>query len=189
MRFLMRLLTVFTLYTDNLQVFREGTLSKRRSSDTYKDVHCGIPFRQKSEFKMFRLIVIFCLIVHVCATEAHWKGYRPLCRYWCRTIDHQYYCCPSGKAESWAEYIWYSFLHPWLLMITVEFAPIDTFWPENVHEEETGEHCPPLRTHCLRTYDWYSLPPTSCHGDEDCDKWEKCCYDVCLEHKTCKHAE
>ncbi|CAK9811631.1 hypothetical protein ANTPLA_LOCUS7102 [Anthophora plagiata] len=110
------------------------------------------------------------------------------CRYWCRTIDHRYYCCPSGKEESWPKYIWHSFLYPWLWRAG-ESILADTFTSEIiVHEKETEKHCPPLRTYCPRSYDWYS-PPTSCSDDEDCNGREMCCYDVCLEHKTCKHGE
>nr|AAQ15293.1 PET15 [Panulirus argus] len=28
--------------------------------------------------------------------------------------------------------------------------------------------------------------PTICEFDYQCSKTEKCCYDVCLKHKTCK---
>ncbi|XP_017763042.1 PREDICTED: uncharacterized protein LOC108552872 [Eufriesea mexicana] len=140
-------------------------------------------------FRMFRFIMIFYLIVHVRAMKADEKGRRQLCRYWCRTIDHRYYCCPSGEAGNWLKYVWHSFLNP-LWMVAVESPPLELLLPEIfVHEKETKKYCPPLRIHCPRTYDWYSPSPTSCDDDEDCDKKEKCCYDVCLEHKTCKHIE
>ncbi|CAK9800838.1 hypothetical protein ANTQUA_LOCUS2593 [Anthophora quadrimaculata] len=135
---------------------------------------------------MHSSFVILCLAVYPMRAYGREPGH--FCRYWCRTIDHRYYCCPSGKAESWPEYIWHSFLYPWLWR-TGESILADTFESEIiVHEKETTKHCPPSRTYCPRSYDWYS-PPTSCSGDEDCNGREKCCYDVCLEHKTCKHAE
>ncbi|KAK1130690.1 hypothetical protein K0M31_018804 [Melipona bicolor] len=137
---------------------------------------------------MSRFIVVFYLAIYVCAMKADEKDHGQLCRYWCRTIDHRYYCCPSGKAKSWLEYIWHFFLYP--LMIAVEPPLIEFAWPEiYVREEEPEKHCPPLRAHCARTYDWLSPPPILCNDDKDCDKWEKCCYDICLEHKICKQAE
>ncbi|XP_076761426.1 uncharacterized protein LOC143429636 [Xylocopa sonorina] len=140
---------------------------------------------------MSSFFVIFCLIVHVtCAASSHEKDHGENCRYWCRTIDHRYYCCPNGKPESVTEYIWHSLLYPWLWTRAVESLPIEPFLPEIfVHKEEIKKHCPPLRVHCPRSNDWHSSPPISCHDDEDCHGWEMCCYDVCLEHKTCKPAE
>ncbi|KOX75805.1 hypothetical protein WN51_12593 [Melipona quadrifasciata] len=102
--------------------------------------------------------------------KADEKDHGQLCRYWCRTIDHRYYCCPSGKAKSWLEYIWHFFLYS--LMIAAEPPLIEFAWPE-IYVREDEKHCPPLRAHCARTYDWLLPPPILCNDDKDCDKWEK----------------
>nr|XP_034188058.1 uncharacterized protein LOC117607916 [Osmia lignaria] len=144
---------------NNLQPSRDGILSKDSFAASYKNVRRGTSCRQKL------------------------RG-----GYWCKTMDDRYYCCPSGKSESWMEYVWYNFLYPLLWTNAEESPSFHLPWREVYIEKEieTKKHCPPLRTHCPRSYDWY-MPPISCDEDEDCHEWEKCCYDVCLEHKICKH--
>ncbi|XP_076167799.1 uncharacterized protein LOC143146923 [Ptiloglossa arizonensis] len=135
------------------------------------------------------LFTILLFVAYVWLTKGHGKDHEHHCRYWCKTSHHRYYCCPTGKHESWMKHAWRSFLYPWL-WINVDESPLSyPSWPEIVvTEKETETHCPPLRSHCPRTYDWY-LPPSVCHHDDDCGEWEKCCPDVCLEHKTCKLGE
>ncbi|KAL6254337.1 hypothetical protein P5V15_014386 [Pogonomyrmex californicus] len=110
------------------------------------------------------------------------------CKYWCRMNDHRYYCCPSGKSDSSSRYDWHSFFFPWLwLGITTE-PRVERPWYELMIKWKPKKHCPPLRAYCPRIYEWYK-PPDPCNDDHECEEWQKCCYDVCLEHKTCKNAE
>ncbi|XP_032666245.1 uncharacterized protein LOC116841893 [Odontomachus brunneus] len=112
------------------------------------------------------------------------KAYVKSCKYWCK-LGNRYYCCPSGKSESWSEQSWHSLLFPWF-WLGIDDSQDESPWHEIIKKPK--KHCPPLRTHCPRTYDWYK-PPALCESNDDCNDWEKCCYDVCLEHKTCKDAE
>ncbi|XP_053985862.1 uncharacterized protein LOC128880144 [Hylaeus volcanicus] len=143
--------------------------------------------------RMRFLLASLLFVAYVCSTKGHGKDHDRHCRYWCKTSDHRYYCCPTGKHEGWMEHVWRFFLHPWLWISVGEFPLSHSSWPEIVvteieTEKKAKKYCPPLRAHCPRTYDWYS-PPSLCHRDDDCDEWEKCCLDVCLGHKTCKSAE
>lgn len=113
------------------------------------------------------------------------KSYVKSCKYWCKTGNHHYYCCPSGKSESWSEHSWHSFFFPWFWP-GIDEPHVEHPWHEMITRWASKKHCPPLRPHCPRTYEW---PPELCHSDDECDKGQKCCYDVCLEHKTCKDAE
>ncbi|XP_076645012.1 uncharacterized protein LOC143354639 [Halictus rubicundus] len=145
--------------------------------------------------RMRRSLAILVLVCCLCTpARGHPKEHGTVCRYWCRTSDHRYYCCPSGK-QDWHGHGWHTIFYPWLWIgaaaggVADQLSPFLSHWPEvSVTERETKKHCPPLRTHCPRTYDWYT-PPNSCDSDSDCGKSEKCCYDVCLEHKTCKLSE
>nr|QOL09964.1 type IIa crustin cruIIa-10 [Penaeus vannamei] len=44
--------------------------------------------------------------------------------------------------------------------------------------------CPPVRPQCppVRTF----RPPSTCSSDSSCGGSDKCCYDTCLRHHTCK---
>lgn len=151
----------------------------------------SITTNERNHFRMHRLFTILALICCIYAVTGHRKKGHETCRYWCRTAHHQYYCCPSGEHDKWIGHDWHAILHPllWITAATAELSLFHSDWPEvSVTERETEKHCPPLRTHCPRTHDWY-MPPISCDADADCDKGEKCCYDVCLEHKTCKQSE
>lgn len=135
---------------------------------------------QKSNGNLKMVFFIFFIFVYV--------GHAKSCRYWCKTHDHRYYCCPSGKSESWHGMSWPTFSIPWFW-----FNFGESHWHPFVHspweKKKAKKHCPPLRSHCPRSYDWYDMP-TFCDDDEDCHhSSDKCCYDVCLEHKTCKPAE
>jgi len=122
-----------------------------------------------------------CLILLVVVLV---KAYVNSCKYWCK-MGNKYYCCPSGKSESWLEHSWSSLFYPWLWF---DEPHIEHPWHEMMMKLPPKKHCPPLRAQCPRTYEWYR-PPELCHSDDECHEWEKCCYDVCLEHKTCKDAE
>ncbi|XP_071552780.1 uncharacterized protein [Panulirus ornatus] len=45
--------------------------------------------------------------------------------------------------------------------------------------------CPPVRPQCPRVGVSFR-PPTTCSHDSKCPGSEKCCYDTCLGHHTCK---
>ncbi|KAI4496994.1 hypothetical protein M0802_007942 [Mischocyttarus mexicanus] len=127
-------------------------------------------------------IVLFLLI------GCYYVGETKSCRYWCRTQDLRYYCCNNGKNEMWKEPMWPFFPMPWFW-----FNFGETYWPHSTHsswemKKKMMKRCPPLRSHCSRSYDWYDAPML-CDDDDQCLSKEKCCYDVCLEHKTCKPAE
>ncbi|RLU25224.1 hypothetical protein DMN91_003317 [Ooceraea biroi] len=117
------------------------------------------------------------------------KAYIKSCKYWCKIDNHQYYCCPSGKSGSWSERGWHSLFFPWFWFDVDEHPHVvEHPWHEMMMKWPAKKHCPPLRPHCPRSYEWYRSPEL-CHSDHECHEWEKCCYDVCLEHKTCKDAE
>merc|ERR1711915_102296 len=44
--------------------------------------------------------------------------------------------------------------------------------------------CPPVRPQCPPTRGF--RPPSVCQSDNRCPGREKCCYDTCLGHRTCK---
>lgn len=124
---------------------------------------------------------LYLLLLFIILTKAHVRS----CKYWCKMGHHRYYCCPSGKSDSSSEHSWHSFLFPWFWFGIVG-SPVAHPWQEV--EMKPKKHCPPMRTYCPRMYEWYK-PPKFCDSDSECEKEEKCCYDVCLEHKTCKKAE
>ncbi|CAL4159464.1 unnamed protein product, partial [Meganyctiphanes norvegica] len=45
-------------------------------------------------------------------------------------------------------------------------------------------YCPPVRPQCPPTRGF--LPPRQCSSDGGCAGYDKCCFDVCLQHHTCK---
>ncbi|XP_063597669.1 uncharacterized protein LOC134774237 [Penaeus indicus] len=45
--------------------------------------------------------------------------------------------------------------------------------------------CPPVRPQCPPVRSGFR-PPNQCSNDSRCPGHEKCCYDTCLEHHTCK---
>jgi len=141
--------------------------------------HCISYFSYNSYFSM-RRNSLYLLLLFIILTKAHVKS----CKYWCKS-HQRYYCCPSGKNDSSSEHSWRSFFFPWFW-----FGIIESHMEHPWHEVEMKpeKQCPPLRPHCPRTYEWYK-PPKFCDSDHECEEWEKCCYDVCLEHKTCKNAE
>ncbi|CAL1673474.1 unnamed protein product [Lasius platythorax] len=127
---------------------------------------------------------LYLLLLFVILTKAYVKS----CKYWCKMGHHRYYCCPNGKNDSSSEHSWHSFLFPWFW-----FGIVGSHAEHPWHEVEKmkwkpKKQCPPLRPQCPRMYEWYK-PPKYCDSDHECEEGEKCCYDVCLEHKTCKTAE
>lgn len=134
------------------------------------------------QLRTFGVTVIF--LSTVVALPHHTKS----CKYWCKS-QSSYYCCPTGKPEHiekpatmpiipWPSIFWPSFIG----------SPIGLWHGHHQHESTPKKKCPPLRSTCSRSLDWYG-PPNLCNSDEDCGSWDKCCYDVCLEHKTCKPSE
>lgn len=114
------------------------------------------------------------------------------CRYWCRAEhDRTYYCCPSGRIETWKTEtgnMWPMISSPtfWIGIIGSSIGMAS----HKPHAEPPAKktHCPPVRWSCPRSTDWYD-PPIHCDHDEECGHEEKCCYDICLEHRVCKPAE
>lgn len=113
------------------------------------------------------------------------KAYAKSCKYWCR-MDNRYYCCPSGKPDFLSEHGWHAFFFPWF-WFGIEEPHVEHPWHDTMKFKQK-KHCPPLRAECPRNYEWYK-PPEFCESDHECNESEKCCYDVCLDHKTCKEAE
>ncbi|XP_042891674.1 glycine-rich cell wall structural protein 2-like [Penaeus japonicus] len=70
---------------------------------------------------------------------------------------------PSGKCKKWCK------------------APTGNY--ECCDDLKPGQ-CPPVRPTCpsVRSV----LPPTPCTNDAYCLGTDKCCYDTCLEYRTCK---
>lgn len=119
------------------------------------------------------------LLLFIILTKAYVKS----CKYWCKMDNHRYYCCPSGKADFWLEHGWHTFFFPWF-WFGIKEPHVEYPWQEMKPEK----HCPPVRAHCPRSYEWYK-PPEFCESNHECNELEKCCYDVCLDHKTCKEVE
>merc|ERR1712179_345862 len=44
--------------------------------------------------------------------------------------------------------------------------------------------CPPVRPSCPPTR--FGQPPRTCSSDGGCGGYDKCCFDTCLQHHTCK---
>lgn len=126
-----------------------------------------------------RINLLFFLLLSIVLVKS--------CKYWCKVNNHRYYCCPNGKSESWSEHGWHSLFFPWF-WLNIKENNDEPNWQEFMLKWKPEKECPPLRPNCPRTYGWYK-PPSFCDSDHDCDKWEKCCYDVCLDHKTCKDVE
>ncbi|CAL4149818.1 unnamed protein product, partial [Meganyctiphanes norvegica] len=78
------------------------------------------------------------------------------CRYWCRTPQGQAYCCENSHQASSGGF---GFVKP-------------------------GQ-CPPVRPSCPPTGRSFR-PPSQCSSDGRCPGSEKCCFDTCLQHHTCK---
>ncbi|KAJ8679252.1 hypothetical protein QAD02_015039 [Eretmocerus hayati] len=98
---------------------------------------------------------------------------------------------PWLVSNSWMQYL--------LPVIFKRSQPSFTTTPETTSDPgwEEGEDassptavtggCPKIRPSCPRGSSWLK-PPASCGEDGDCSSGEKCCFDVCLDHKTCKPA-
>nr|AME17866.1 CruI-1 [Penaeus japonicus] len=56
--------------------------------------------------------------------------------------------------------------------------------PQPTETNNRGD-CPDIRTHCLR----FKGPPNVCAHDGFCPSHQKCCWDTCLDHHTCKPAQ
>nr|QOL09952.1 type Ib crustin cruIb-1 [Penaeus vannamei] len=78
------------------------------------------------------------------------------CRYYCKTLSDETYCCDGGKDYNPPEY----------------------------HDG----NCPKVRSFCPRI-EGGSRRPDVCPHDGACQPYEKCCFDTCLDHHTCKLAD
>ena len=133
-----------------------------------------------------KLLVILYIVTLVA------EGIASPCKYWCKTADWKYYCCDvreekTEKKNPWASSMAILIPHLWFAL----------GWPNHhVHdqdhqkkEDKPKKMCPKVRDACPRSYDWWYGPPVYCHNDDECISSEKCCYDICLDYKTCKPAE
>ncbi|KAL7295564.1 hypothetical protein TKK_0011204 [Trichogramma kaykai] len=157
------------------------------------------------------ILVVVVTLLSAVAECKPWENTKP-CKYWCKE-GKQYYCCPSGKKKKsmwswsleemmddswlWTTTPWISYLLPvifqrssWAPAKPMHHPPLEhaVAEEEEVVEEEVKKSCPEIRPSCPRSiYEWSK--PKPCDGDDECDgHLEKCCYDVCLEHKSCKLA-
>ncbi|CAL4171739.1 unnamed protein product [Meganyctiphanes norvegica] len=80
------------------------------------------------------------------------------CRYFCQTPQRQYYCCEQPGQSLGGGGGGFNSVKP-------------------------GQ-CPPVRPQCPPTRGF--RPPSQCSSDSRCPGREKCCYDTCLRHQTCK---
>jgi hypothetical protein len=121
------------------------------------------------------------------------------CKYWCRD-GKTYYCCSNGRKSneilSWVmeelfnlhDYFWF-LANPWPIIFqrALPFSWSSHDYSPSDHVQETEGTCPEIRPFCPRSNDW-EQPPIRCDTDNECYHMQKCCYDVCLDHKTCKSA-
>lgn len=128
-------------------------------------------------------------ILICCIMSMAMLGFGKPCKYWCKTENWEYYCCPKSE-EPKAEKPWISMME--ILVPHLWFA---LGFPKLHHHAhvpwmEKAEHvkkCPPVRYSCPRSNDWYDAP-IPCYTDDECFSSAKCCFDICLNHKTCKPA-
>merc|ERR1712106_580569 len=80
------------------------------------------------------------------------------CSYWCQTPSRQYYCCeqPGQSLGNGGG---------------------------GFGGNKPGQ-CPAVRPQCPPVRNF--RPPSQCSSDSRCPGSEKCCYDTCLRHRTCK---
>ncbi|ROT70667.1 crustin 4 [Penaeus vannamei] len=57
-----------------------------------------------------------------------------------------------------------------------------------VRSHPNEPQCPPTRPTCTDPF-YYSGPPQRCENSYECMSSSLCCYDTCLQHKTCKPAQ
>jgi len=88
------------------------------------------------------------------------QGGSSSCRYWCRNPQNQYYCCEGQNQQ-----------------IGGGGGQVGT---------KPGS-CPPVRPNCPPTRIFG--PPRQCSNDYACTGSDKCCFDTCLQHHTCKPAQ
>ncbi|CAL4063316.1 unnamed protein product [Meganyctiphanes norvegica] len=81
------------------------------------------------------------------------------CKYWCKTPQNQYYCCEQPGQQ------------------------IGGGNPGGNVGTKPG-FCPPVRPKCPPTR--FGGPPRQCSNDYSCGGRDKCCFDTCLQHHTCK---
>ncbi|XP_051166062.1 uncharacterized protein LOC127284590 [Leptopilina boulardi] len=118
-------------------------------------------------------------------------GFGKPCKYWCKTDNWEYYCCPKNDEKPKEENSMTSMMgilipHLWFAL---GFPKI--YHHAQIPWEEKSEHvkkCPPVRHACPRSNDWWYDAPISCYNDDECISSAKCCFDICLNHKTCKPA-
>ncbi|XP_015112698.1 uncharacterized protein LOC107038232 [Diachasma alloeum] len=120
------------------------------------------------------------------------SSYGGPCRYWCKVHEDHYYCCPSGhpehskSEEKWASANFWAHIIGFLVDCTShKHKEHHASW--SLEPETPKSRCPPARSVCPRS--WNFDPPKLCDSDKACGPWEKCCYDICLDHKACKPAE
>nr|CCE46014.1 putative crustin-like antimicrobial peptide [Nephrops norvegicus] len=108
---------------------------------------------------MLRLLVVMTVV-----TVALGSGHTPSCIYWCnfpKAVNAgASYCCINSNHNI----------------------------VENTNEPHPGRCV--AHTFCARSkvpgQQDYPLAPVRCGHDDYCPYHEKCCYDACLKHHTCK---
>ena len=144
-----------------------------------------------------KLLVILYIVS--LATE----GFTRPCKYWCKSSEREYYCCPEKyeNQDSWKKNSWGSTMTVLIPQLLLALGWLREMYHhgdhhENDHEYHSSPHweeepklqCPSVRPVCPRKYDWWYDPPFHCDSDDDCGSSTKCCFDICLDHKTCKPA-
>ncbi|KAG0722485.1 hypothetical protein GWK47_044400 [Chionoecetes opilio] len=106
---------------------------------------------------MVSLQAVAVVVLVACVAPAYLQNAPASCSYWCRTPEGQSYCCKD--------------VH-------------DPVPAEQSRPTVKGGRCPVVRDVCPPTR--FFGPPTTCAHDGDCGYTDKCCFDRCLGHHTCK---
>merc|ERR1712179_69863 len=92
----------------------------------------------------------------------NYPGQSSSCKYWCKTPGNQYYCCEGQNQQIGGG-------------------------GGGIGGGNVGTKpgfCPPVRPSCPPTR--IHGPPRQCSNDYSCSGRDKCCFDTCLQHHTCK---
>ncbi|OXU18772.1 hypothetical protein TSAR_013380 [Trichomalopsis sarcophagae] len=139
------------------------------------------------------LLIVVLSLITTADTTPTWT-----CRYWCKEDRPKYFCCPSGKTikKNMFHWVmgelfdlhddpWTSISNNWIYYLWPIVFPRSSSshdWNTPPPTSELEGRCPDLRPQCPRDSD----PPTLCNEDDECGEGFKCCFDVCLDRKTCQ---
>ncbi|XP_043466121.1 uncharacterized protein LOC122500992 [Leptopilina heterotoma] len=134
---------------------------------------------------MKKELVLLCIISLIVV------GFGKPCKYWCKTDKWEYYCCSSKSEKSREENPLKSMMgilipHLWFALGFPKIYHHEHIAWEEMKHQEHGRKCPPVRHACPRSNDWWYDAPIPCYNDDECISSAKCCFDICLNHKTCK---